>query len=253
MRPATKSLEEIAYRRPLRDCGIEELAVHQITANPSCGILFARKSEHEQKDLARDEVVKLFSLERHPGKLNILTMPGLKWTFEGALLAAREGKWKQKPFTKRTFITACESDRVIYHAAMLRMPGIGQPSCIMKVRQAPFAERAIRNPWIQRFFFTNVDNFMREQCMHFGGAWLDYTGPLSIQRMETIARFYAERMKGTLAITSLKARWNRDTVHAIDRAGGISSWVRAHIPGTVLHDIEYQDGASPMHQIAIQK
>ncbi len=251
MRPATKSLHEVAYPRPLRECGIEELAIHQMTANPSGGVLFARKSEHEQKDRARIEVLRCFTTKR--GKLSILTMPGLSWKFERELLRAREGRWEGKEWPKSTFIQAVESDRSIYHAAMLQMPGVAEGALMRVCQDTMLAERAVGNPWVQRFFFTDIDAFMTKQFVHFDGAWLDYTGPLSIKRLETISQFYQTRLKGTLVITSLKARWNRDTVSAIERSGGLSAWIRDSISGHVLHDIEYQDGGSPMLQIAIAK
>jgi hypothetical protein len=84
-------------------------------------------------------------------------------------------------------------------------------------------------------------------------AWLDYTGPLSIERMKLIRRFWMHGRCRTLVVTSLKARWNKETSETIARNGGPLAWHRARLLGTVLHEIEYQDGASPMVQFAIMK
>jgi len=53
-------------------------------------------------------------------------------------------------------------------------------------------------------------------------------------------------------ITALKTRWDKETAAAIAKAGGHSKWLRAHLSGNVLHDIEYQDTVA-MAQIAILK
>lgn len=76
--------------RPLRHCGHEELAAHVATATPSGGILFARKPSEEQKLAAREAILDLFWPENWPGRLHMLTMPGLKWKLEGVLMKRRE-------------------------------------------------------------------------------------------------------------------------------------------------------------------
>jgi hypothetical protein len=252
--PATKSLRQIAYAKPLRECGLEELAVHQVTANPSGGILFARKIEHTNKDLARQKVLELFTRSRFPDGLAILTMPGLNWKFERKLFGKREGNWFKKDGPKRTHLTCIESDRAIYHGALVQMPGLQQRGSITCVLPAtPFSERVVRNRWIGRFFFGNIDDLMQHQPVPFDAAWLDYTGPLSIKRLEIIEKFWQENIRSILVITALKARWNRDTSDEILRRGGHSEWLKKHLEGEVLHDFDYQDGASPMTQFAIKK
>jgi hypothetical protein len=254
MKTATKSLREVAYPKPLRECGIEELAVHQLSANPSGGVLFARKQEHEQKDLARIEVLRLFGPDKFFKGLSILTMPGLEWKFERKLLGRREGNWTHKKGPHRTHLTCIENDRSIFHAAITQMPGLQQKTSFVKVLSpTAFAERGVMNRWVGRYFFGNVDDLMAAQPVSIDAAWLDYTGPLSIKRMEVIENFFRLRIRSTLVLTSLKARWNRDTVTAIDRKGSHSAWVCDSIKGRVLHDINYQDGGSPMSQIAFLK
>lgn len=254
MRSDTKSLREVAYPKPLRECGIEELSVHQYTANPSGGVMFARKKEHVEKDAARWMVANLFRPSRFPKGLAILTMPGLSWRFEKSLLRLREGHWENRKGPHRTFFTCVECDRCIYHAAVTKMPGLHQAESVtVCLPPTDVAERTVRNRWIGRFYFCNVDDLMQTQNVPIDAAWLDYTGPLSIKRLRIIAEFYERNIRSVLVVTALKARWNLETVDAITAAGGYSSWLRGTFSGEVLHDIEYQDGASPMAQFAVAK
>lgn len=251
------TIGQVATYRPLRKCGLEELAIHQISATPSGGVLFARKTEREQKDIARKMVLDLVSRERHPDNLSVLTMPGLNWSFERKLLGRREKDWQRLVSPLRTQITAIENDRMIYHAALMSMPGMQQAkavgnSPITVLPATAFSERGVANSWVE-YHFGNIDNFMAEPGEMFDVAWLDYTGPLSIERLAIIKKFFAARVRHTLIITHLKARWNVDTSAAISRAGGANAWVKKHIAGRIEHDHEYQDGASPMAQIAITK
>lgn len=253
---SSRSIDQVAVRRPLRDCGVEELANELRASSRSAGgIRFARKGEHEQKDRARQAVVDLFSWERFPDRLSLLTMPGVSWEFENALLNSREGDWWGRRRSDWTRFHCCESDRFVYHAALLTLPGIKHRTCPIKVfPQNSFAEKVVGNGFVWKYFLANTDDLLRAKSgvWSFDGAWLDYTGPLTIKRLALIARFFRESIRETLVITSLKARWNVETGQAIARSGGHSEWIRKTIPGVVLHDIEYQDGQSPMSQIAIQ-
>jgi hypothetical protein len=253
-----KTIAQVAEYRSLRACGIEELAVHQTTATPSGGVLFARKQDRTNKDAAREQVLDLFGGDRWPKSLSILTMPGVDWKFERKLLGRREGNWYCKPAPHRTYLTAIENDRSIYHAAVLLMPGIthGNTSVTQVLEGTKFAERAVRNRWVQRYFFGNVDDLMRmhDAAHQYDAAWLDYTGPMSVDRLRAIKQFFNVGIRHTLVLTVLRARWNRETSEAIDRAGGHTVWLLRALPGYVLHDIEYQDGnGSPMAQVAVQK
>ena len=46
--------------------------------------------------------------------------------------------------------------------------------------------------------------------------------------------------------------WNRVTSEAVLKAGGHSAGLSKHLPGEVLHDIEYFD-TSPMAQFAVRR
>lgn len=258
----SKSIQEIAAYRPLSRCGIEELAVHQITATPSGGVLFARKTERGEKDEARRHIIDLLGDVQAFPTLSVLTLPGLDWKFERKLLGRREGDWFRGDAPVRTTLTGIESDRSIYHAAIMAMPGMRtwKPSSrgmknppIVVHPSTSFAERAVSNPWVDRFFFGNVDDLMRIDDRVFDAAWLDYTGPMSIERLAIVRKFFDNRVRSVLVVTALRARWNRETSDAIAKAGGHSPWFLRAVGGEVLHDIDYQDGASPMAQIAVLK
>lgn len=238
--------------KPLSRCNIEELAAIQ-QVRPSGGVLFARNPDREQKDAARQHIIDLFTGDAHPEPLSILTMPGLDWRFERKLLGKREGDWMRKAGPQRTRITAIENDRFIYYSAAHKMPGTDtKRPLVVHLEREPFAERTIKTKFVSKFHFANVDDLMAETTEQWDAAWLDYTGPLTVERMRLISQFYERSVRQTLVLTVLKARYNRDTSNAIERAGNHSEWVRKHLPGTVLHDIEYFD-TSPMAQIAVRK
>lgn len=248
-----KTIRQVAEYRSLSRCGMEEIAVHQITAPPSGGILFARNPNGDQKAEARAKAVELFHPDNWPGNLRILTMPGLHWHFERQLLGLREDGWyrKMRKGPARTHFTCVENDRAIYLASVTRLPGITSDNPL-KQTALPFAEMGIKTKFAA-FYFANVDDFLGiDFGKGWGAAWLDYTGPLSIDRMRKIKRFYEKYIQGILVITALKARWNKETSRAIEKAGGHSQWVRRNLEGDILHDLEYFD-TSPMAQIAFRK
>jgi hypothetical protein len=247
-----KTIGQVATYKPLYRCDIEELAAIQ-QVRPSGGMLFARNPDREAKDAARQQILDLFTLKARPGFLRILTMPGLDWRFERKLLGKREGDWMRKAGPTNTKITSIENDRFIYYSAVHQMPGVETKRALVTIRApAPFAERTVSTKYIEQFHFANVDDLMHESPKMWDAAWLDYTGPLTVERLKLIARFFETSVRDTLIVTALKARYNKDTSIAVERAGGHSEWLRKHLPGDVLHDIEYFD-TSPMAQFAVRK
>lgn len=257
---------------PLPKCSAEELAIHTYGVRNEGGIAFLRNNaERLNKDIARGMVLDLFHPTFWPGPLSILTMPSVEWKFERKLLGKREGDWMRKDLPERTKFTCVENHRSIYHGAVYTMPGVAsehdkkrghsntykrtqtKPSLLTQTEAVPFAERGMRNAWVDAFYFCNVDDLIKDPNQKFDAAWLDYTGPLSQQRMTFIRKFYKESIGNTLIITSLRARWNKETSGTIERAGGLTKWITHSMAGEVLHDFEYQDGHSPMHQIALRK
>ena len=262
------TLDMIGKARPLSQCGMEEMAVHQLTARPSGGILFARATERGHKDEARRYLVDLFGdVERFP-TLNILTMPGLDWRFENKLLGRREGDWANSGRgPQRTRITSVESDRAIYQAAVTRMPGMARhwrthrhrtKNDPIRMEASPeWAECSISNRWVNRFHFANVDDLMAglPQDQRFDAAWLDYTGPMTAVRLAIIQRFFAQHIRpgGALAVTVLRGRQKPKDVRAMDAAGGHTEWLLGALPGRVDHDISYSDTGSHMQQLCVVK
>lgn len=247
-----RSIGQVAKYRPVSRCNMEELAAYQNTIEPSGGILFARGNARTEKDATRMLLLDLFEPEVWEGPLRILTMPGLTWQFERGLLRRREGNWvKEEP--KRTSITSIECDRSIYYASIGQIPGLHVDNALTKIMRPPrFAEHAIRTRYVDGYYFANVDDLMRDTHEQWDAVWLDYTGPLSIERVKIITQFYERAVRGVLIVTALKARWPRETSAAIARAGGHSAWLRKHLPGQVLYDFDYRDTV-PMTQFAVRK
>jgi hypothetical protein len=244
---------------------IDELETRQRRVMLLGGVRFARKGKFEQKDAAREMILNLFSLENYPGEIRIMTMPGVDWKFERLLLARREPGWTRGKRSYKTYFTSAESNREIYFSSATQMPGIGLESGSNSSlfvssnssrsfnRPPPFAEYAIKSRYCS-FFFCNINDTIEYAIAHkwkLHGAWLDYTGPLTIKHLTTIAKFYRECITGTLAVTALKARWDRVTGVEINQFG-YEHWLHRYLPGEKLHFIEYFD-TSPMLQFAVKK
>lgn len=243
----------IPYKR-LALCGLDELAAQAAAdtrrARASSGLTFAQKDSTEEKDQARAEILKLLDLKRAPGPLRTLSMPGLSWFFEAQLLKLREPTWRQQKAVSMVDLTCIENDRFVYHSAATKMPG-NRHTRVHTLPRPPYAESAIGNGIVGRYVFANVDDLLQEPEERFDFAWLDYTGPLSVERVQKIRAFWLASQAKTLVVTSLRARWNKETGRTIERHGGPNGWLRARLPGQVLHELEYQDGHSPMAQFAV--
>jgi hypothetical protein len=255
-RRASLPIDAVAPYKPVYLCGMEELAVRQYTLEPSGGVLFARNRERESKDTARQAIIDLFSPQRWPGNLHVLTLPGLDWKFERLLLAVRNPGWFQASKPNGTYFTSVESDRSIYFSSVTHMPGVETPRALIRPikseRVRPFAEMGVKTRYAS-FFFADVDDLMKQQTWDGGwdAAWLDYTGPLTVERMRLIQNFFHTLVRDTLIVTSMKARWNEATSAAVAKAGSHSQWLRQSLFGEILHDLEYFDTV-PMAQFAVR-
>jgi hypothetical protein len=243
------------YSKPVAQLNMEELAGRQRGIKPSGGVLFARNGDGDEKTLARELVLDLFTPANWPGNLHMVTMPGVQWPLERKLLGAREDGWLRKARPRRTYFTSCENDRAIFFASVAQMPGLHTQGAEVKqiTKYASFAERAVKTRYAS-LFFANVDDFMMHSGWDGGwdAAWLDYTGPLTVERLRIIKVFYERYVNSILIVTSLNGRFSDATVKAITRAGGHSQWLRQHLEGDVLHDVEYFDTSS-MLQFAVRK
>jgi len=254
---SSKSIGEVAPYRPLTRCGPEELAIQARINKPGGGLLFARKVWRGFKDEAREHIIELLQDREAYPELHMLTMPGVSWTFEKKLLGRRHGDWYKSSATPGSKFTSIENDRFVYHGAITKFPGIKcrKPPVIQVKPGTPFAERVIGNEFIENFYFGNVDDLMRAATPdQYDAAWLDYTGPMSIERARVIKQFFETSVKRVLALTVLKARWNRETSDSITRAGGHTAWVVKRLPFKLVRDpYEYQDSESPMVQYIFTK
>jgi hypothetical protein len=247
-----KSIGQVAAYKPLYKCGIEELAAHYGNADPSGGVMFARTAEDRpEKDTARQLILDLFARDKWDRHLRMLTMPGLHWKFERKLLGKREGDWFRRKAPKRTLFTCVENDRPIYYSAVTHMPGSQTPGSLIKPARCDFGERGVKTKYAS-FFFANVDDLMACGWSGWDAVWLDYTGPLTVKRLRLIADFYERCVGEILIVTAMKARWPAETGAAIAKAGGHSEWLREHLAGEVLHDIDYFDTV-PMVQFAVRR
>ncbi len=202
-----KTIGQVAAYKPLGRLNMEELAARQRTIKASSGIQFARTVNREQKDAARQQIIDLFSPSVWPGRLRMLTMPGLEWRFERKLLGKREGNWMQKRGPERTYFTCIENDRALYFASMAKIPGAETRSAKLTMLPPPdFAELALKTRFIGGHFFANVDDLIRQTQWTFDAAWLDYTGPMSVERLKLLERFYQRCVYSTLIVTVLRAR-----------------------------------------------
>jgi hypothetical protein len=238
---------------------IEELAYRQIAANcrgksMTGAVRYARKTEFSEKHKARSTILSLLTKDRFPGKLTILTMPSLNWEFEARLLALRESGWifKNKN-VKRTFITGVEIDPAVYRGGCLKMPR-GDECAFVSIPNSPmWTAHTISSNIVSRFHNCDVFNLMRNCDVQYSVVWLDFTGPLSRQKIEEIQTFYDKRIKSILVVTCLAARYNQETSLELETYGELEGWFTALLPGKVEHCIRYQDGASPMIQYAVRK
>lgn len=258
------SLGQVATYKPLSRCNMEELAAHYGHAfDPGGGILFARNPDGDEKIKARQMIADLFTIENWPARLNMLTMPSVNWRFERLLLGAREPGWMRRKRPHTVHFTAVENDRAIFYSGITTMPGVETPNALVwpvKKGKYDFAEMGMKTRYAS-FFFANIDDFMSHEFKldpfrensktGWDAAWLDYTGPMTVERLRIVARFYEKFVSNTLIVTALKARWSKETGTAIIKAGGHSAWLAKHLPGEILHDIEYFD-TSPMAQFAVR-
>jgi hypothetical protein len=171
------------------------------------------------KNLARQKIIDLFDAQHWPDQLTMLTLPGTHWNFERQLLAAR--------VDLQTNFSCVERDREIFISAKKN-----KPNCA-------------------KFFFCDVDDFMSETDDAWDAAWLDYCGTLTIKRLAIIKNFYQGFVRSTLIVTIRRGRELLNTSITIDRAGGHSQWLRQHLHGDVLHDLEYRDTVA-MTQFAVR-
>lgn len=232
-----KSMSELADEVQWRDC------INH--SRQTGGVLFARKDNPFEKDKARQRVLDLYTVDRWPGSLCILTMPGLYWAFEKALKHQRERLGK----TARTSIYAIERDPAIYYGAMNWIP---RKTNGLITQVSP---HCIRTKKIHAYYFTSAEAFISdEHCPTVDAAWLDFTGYITPETMTALRKFWRYRCKTLLTITSLNCRFSSCTKEQVDKWGGMDGWLAHSLRGAVEDIYRYSDNAhSHMLQITIRK
>lgn len=223
--------------------------------NMTPGVAFARHvvTQHREqkfckKDGERGIVVNMFMKDQWPESLSIVTMPSVHWRFEKAILRQREGEGK---LPKKTFITAIEREPAIFTASLKYIPGADQGLTHLP-GDIPKTHYTMKTPIISRYHLTSFEDFAEVNTKKFGGAWLDFTGPLTDRLFEMIPHF-SNYIKRTLVITMLNARWSRDISDRVTRANGVDKLLASRMPFMKLEKVRrYQDNV-PMIQLKLVK
>lgn len=232
-----KSMSELADEVQWRDC------VNH--SRQSGGVLFARKENPFEKDKARQRILDLYTAERWPNSLSILTMPGLYWTFEKALKHQRERMGQ----TSRTSIYAVERDPAIYYGAMNWIPR-KRNGLITQV-----SPHCIRTKKIHSYYFTSAESFISDpHCPTVDAAWFDFTGFITPETMTALRKFWRDRCTFVMTITSLNCRFSPRTNEQVQKWGGVNGWISHSLPGIVEDVYRYSDNPhSHMMQVTLRK
>lgn len=224
------------------------------------GIAYARSNEPEAKRLARRRLLRLWNRNVWPRGLSIVTMPGLNWKFEQALLQSRENastmggerppSGRRTDFihsnTRRTHIDAIEREPTVFLGAIMAMPG--RRWGIAEMEPAPFASRSVKTPFIKRFHLAQIERVLLTAEHPYDAMWLDFNGPLTDARIEGIRRAWGVGLVRThLAVTLLAARQTvgYDAGRAVDLLRSICP------KSEVIDAFHYQSGRSPMSQLVL--
>lgn len=218
----------------------------------SRGVRFVRRESTAEKDKARGALLRLTLWlsggNRGPG-FSMLTMPGMDWSFEWGLLAARESRplltSGSRKVPRRTFIEAIESDPLIYRGAMRAMPG----NWDIQFRESiPCAKATVRTPLVMRFHRCELEEYAIWNPGHqLDAAWLDFNGPITPRRLDAVQALWRDRLRRMLAITVMAGR---DAYHGDDSR--VAALV-ARLPGArMMQRIRYADHA-PMLQLVFLK
>lgn len=208
--------------------------------NHSSGVAFARKAEinSDGKFIARKRILDSLNTNAWCGNLKILTMPGIRFTFERALLKTRRGL---------TDIYCVERDPIIYYSSLAYIPSLERG-----VTQ--LSPHSLKTKTIKGFYFTTIESFVTDPyCPVFDAAWLDFTGYMTPALLKKIQLFYLSKINWQLTITCLNARYSHATRAEVQRYGSIENWITKTLGGFVCDVFRYTDGKSAMVQITLQK
>lgn len=226
------------------------------------GVAFARKAHMttmRAKDDARWRILDSLSREEWPGKLRVMTMPGLEWIFERELINSRDyaihgDNWKANPqggqfFKQRkaTEIVAVEYDPAVYFGSIKWMPA-------SRKKLSQLSPHALSTSKIEVYYFTDVETFIGDSaCPEVDAAWLDFTGYMTPVRLHRINRFWKEKCRWQLAITVLNARYPAHVKAQVLKYGSMDKWITGVLGGQIVDIHHYFDECSAMIQIILRK
>jgi hypothetical protein len=230
-----------------------------LNGGSSSGTSFARKlhcsgTNLPGKDSARGRLVNLYDSDKWPMPLTILTMPGLKWLFENQLLQRRGKNGAQSRFPGHnypkapTHIVSVENENIIYLGALKFIPRDSQNS--LKI----LSVRSVSTNFIHRYLAMDVEEYIESaDCLFFDAAWIDFTGFVTVRRLEALKNFWHTKVGLHLTITSLAARWQTAISEMIAMHGSLGQMLAKTLDADVLNEFSYADGVTPMHQITLTK
>lgn len=189
----------------------ESAAAANLRTKPSTGMLIARKlhggGATPMKSQARALLIKHYRDRAWPRPLQILTLPGLKWSFERALVGAREagrrgttvqsGRYLQPIPSATTEIWATESDPAIFKASLHWMPGRPITVC---------SAWCVETPFVRQYRFGDIEDVLEHSPVVFDAAWLDFSGALTERRLRALKTFWCSSLRHSMTVTFLAAR-----------------------------------------------
>lgn len=226
----------------------------------SDGVRYVR-ADHPSKRWARRQMTLAFGPKRFPRMATLLTFPSIHWRFEEALIQSRYG------FDAPTNIVAIERDETVYRAALLHIPGRRSYKGLRQCPCPEYASSAIKTNLVRRYLRCTFEdlalspngprNVLADPTSPyaFTGAWLDFTGPLTVRRAQAVEAFV--QASGApwfrLGLTYMDARWDTPTqrLFGTDRAERtlrILTWLEsfgAHVQSALT----YQGSSAPMVQL----
>jgi hypothetical protein len=232
--------------------------------NQSGGVNYARHMHgagvhRPAKAAARERVTALFKPSAWPGRLRILTMPGLRWSFERHLLDIRAVSGC------KTEIYAVENDPAIFRASRRFMPGKEQVETGRECLAQSCPDGYRRSDLISGYFYQDVEDFLREIAPdELDAVWCDFTGELTRRRLNALRAFWRQGGCRVLAVTWLDARYKKPVADALasfcrPRRGKPQRTAADFLldqlgPSTKeLDRHRYADGFSPMWQLIVKR
>lgn len=225
----------------------------------SGGVAFARTGgDRPEKRAARAAALALFTPGARPGRLKILTMPGLSWRFERALLSSRvpagdAGGHRLVAAAAVTEVHAVEAEPAVFVASLRNVPG---RTLTLRVEAPPaWAVARVSSRAVASYTCARAEAWLERapEAAALDAAWVDLTGPPGARLLHLLRELWAGTRVGTLVLTGLNARWSAEVGARVARAGGMLPMLRGLLaPCEVAHELTYADGA-PMFQIAVTR